>query len=181
MHSVVARIKKIADQRLVRIVFLCTANCTRSSLAEILFEKLLIDATGSIGNVQIKNIQVESAGIYPTGFTISLKSREMLINEEGVEPSRCDVHRGRGIGEIDEPDLVLTMSEEHVNEVLEIFPSWMEKVYSLDSFVQSDRKRSGRDIEDPTGLGPDDYRKMKAIIKTDLIILIEEFKDEGLI
>jgi protein-tyrosine-phosphatase len=181
MRSILARLKSVAERRPVRIVFLCTANCTRSPLAEMLFEKLLIDATGSLEKVHSKNIVVESAGIYPSGFSISLKSREMLVREEGILPARCDAHRGRGIAEIDEPDLVLTMSDGHVLEVLEIFPAWKEKVFSLDGFVHRDEGKDGRDIDDPTGLAPEDYHAMKEIVKADLVLLLREFRDTGLI
>jgi protein-tyrosine-phosphatase len=181
MRSVLREIATVSKTRPVRIVFVCTANCTRSPFAEILFEKLLIDTCGTLRQVREKHLIIESAGIYSSGFTISLESRDFLIREEGVSESRCDSHIGRGIANIEEPDLVLTMDNNHVSEVLRAFPDWSDKVYQLDRFVRFDKGSEGSDIDDPTGLEKEDYENMKSIIKEDLHLLLDEFKDVGLV
>jgi protein-tyrosine-phosphatase len=181
VRSFFIRLKKIQQKRPVRIVFVCTANCCRSPLAEILFEKILIEHLGSPARLKKYNIVVESAGTSFSGMSMATYSAQLLIDEENVPKQRCELHCGRLITEIKEPDLILTMTEKQKHDIMSSFPLWADRVFTLDGFVQKDLKKPGIDITDPIGRPISDYRRMKEQIKRDLFLLFEEIKDTGLI
>lgn len=181
MIEFLEKLKNNQSQKPIRIVFVCTANCGRSPVAEILFEKLLIDELGSINKLREKNIIVESAGTIYSGFTIARKSAKLLITEENIDMSRCLEHRGRRLDEIEEPDLLLTMTASHISQVIALMPGWKHKVFTLDEFVQKELGKDGRDIDDPAGRSEFDYRIIKNQIKKCLYLLLAEFKDAGLV
>jgi protein-tyrosine-phosphatase len=177
MREFLKNLAVIARKRPVRIVFVCTANCARSPLAEILFEKMLMGHEGSFAKGILDRLIVESAGIYDSGLPISGKTRDILVKDEGVAPRRCDAHRGRGIETIEEPDLVLAMESGHVLVVLDQFPSWQAKTFLFDDFVKHDFGLRGRDIGDPAGGLVEDYRAMAYDVKADLVLLFNELKE----
>jgi len=165
----------------IRVVFICTANCCRSPLAEILFEKLLIDELGSRQRIREKNLIIESAGTSYSGLKIATQSAELLFYEENVHKNRCREHRGRHLEEIKDPGLILTMTRSHKFQVINFQPAWKEKTFTLDGFVKKDLGIEGKDIEDPM-IGPkQDYKRMKNQVKNCLYLLLAEFKDAGLI
>lgn len=181
MKEFLKKLKKNQWQKPVRIVFVCTANCGRSPVAEILFEKLLIDELGSIDKIKEKNIIIESAGTMYSGFGIAPKSAKLLTTEENIDLKRCKKHQGRRLDEIEKPDLILTMTASHIEQVVSLKPEWKSKVFTLDAFVKKDLEKKGRDIYDPAGLPEFVYKSMMNQIKVCLYLLLDEFKTAGLI
>jgi protein-tyrosine-phosphatase len=181
MRSFLIRLKKIQQKRPVRIVFVCTANCCRSPLAEILFEKMLLQHPCSSSHMKNHNILIESAGTSFSGMCIARHTAQLLIDEEDIPRKRCEIHSGRLITEIEEPDLILTMTEKQKHDVMTIVPGWSDRVFTLDGFVREDQGKPGIDIADPIGGPVADYRRMKEQIKKDLFLLFEEIKDTALI
>lgn len=174
-------LKSTQQNRCIRVVFVCTANCCRSPLAEILFEKLLADELGTIKSIFQKNILVESAATHYSGYPISGRSAGLLIDEENIEPERCSRHRGRQLSEIEEPDLILAMTDEHKEDILQMQPLWDNLTFTLDEFVKRDKQLIAIDIEDPMGGTDAEYKRMKNHIKKNLIMLLNEFKAAGLL
>jgi protein-tyrosine-phosphatase len=85
MREFLRKLKEKQDhQMFVKIVFVCTANCCRSPLAEILFEHILIKKLGSIDQLKEKRLMIESAGTMYSGLRISPESEKILIREEGI-------------------------------------------------------------------------------------------------
>jgi protein-tyrosine-phosphatase len=181
MKKFLIKLKKIQSRRPIRIVFVCTANCGRSPIAEILFEKFLINEFGSMNNMRKKNLIIESAGTLYSGLPIAPKSAKRLIAEENIPEERCSKHRGRSLDEIEEPDLLLTMESSHIPHLATYNPAWKNKAFPLDEFVKKDLGKEGRNIADPAGQSDDTYRLIKDQIKQDLILLLNEFKDTGLV
>jgi len=181
MKKVLTQLKKIQNNRPIRIVFICTANCCRSPLAEILFENLLKNEIKLFNKNFDEKFIIESAGTDYSGFRISDKTALLLVEEEKIAPERCSSHLGRSITEIEEPDLVLTMTYQHTKDILNRIPYWKDRVFVLDDFVKIDSGRMPKDIIDPAGCPIASYRKMKDHIKKDLLILLKLIKAEGLI
>ena len=174
-------LKTIQQHDDLRIVFVCTANCSRSPLAEILFEKILVDEVGSRKRLAEKRIIVESAATHYSGYPIAGRSARVLIEEENIKPDRCSRHRGRQLSEIDEPSLLLTMTCEHKEDIISMHPLWDTITFTLDEFVKRDKQLLAKDIEDPMGGTDEQYRRMKNYIKKDLILLLIEFREAGLL
>ena len=165
----------------LRIVFVCTANCCRSPLAEILFEKILINELGSLQAIREKNLIIESAATKYSGLKIAEQSAQLLINEESISENRCQHHCGRQLEEIMEPDLVLAMTNAHVFQIIDFQPDWKNKIFTLDGFVKKDLGENGKDIKDPIGGSDQEYKKMKEQVKECLYLLVDEFKESGLL
>ena len=165
----------------IRIVFICTANCSRSPIAEILFEKILIEELGSLKKLAEKNIRIESAATKYSGLQIALDSAAILMEEENISENRCHIHRGRHISEIDEPDLLLTMTDIHVSEIISQKPEWERKTFTLKGFVSGNLGETDENIEDPIAGPLSGYRYAKDQIKSALYLLLKELKDVGLI
>ena len=180
MRKVFGELKN-KNKKFIHLVFICTANCCRSPLAEILFEKMLINTLGSKEALGRKGLYIDSAGISYSGMKMSENSMEVLVSEERISRERCLAHRGKLISELDNPDLLLTMAENHLQYIRVYNENLASLAYRLDDFVKTDLKQPGFDIPDPIGRSYSDYCEMKNLVKEDLILLMEEMKDVGIL
>lgn len=181
MLEILTHLNEIRQKKCIRILFVCTANCCRSPIAEILFEKMLINRLNSREISSTHRLLIESGATSYSGFSIAQNSAKVLIKEENISEKRCLNHTGRNLLEVDEPDLILTMTERHVRIISEHFSSLKNKTFSLDRFVKTDRGEISRDIEDPIGGNYGDYSAAKNHIKNDLTLLLAEFNAAGLL
>jgi protein-tyrosine-phosphatase len=88
---------------------------------------------------------------------------------------------GRALDEIEEPDLILTMTRSHAEQVIDQKPLWGDRVFTLKEFVYDDVNKSGSDISDPIGGPESGYIKMKNQVKDCLNLLLEELIEIGLV
>jgi protein-tyrosine-phosphatase len=132
----------------MKILFVCTGNTCRSSMAEALAGKLMEDRFGSGGSIAVRSAGVAASpeeaatpfaveamawkGIDMSDYRASLLTREM----------------------VQEADLVLTMTREHLEQLNILFPSYHKKAFTLAGFAGS-----GSDIADPIGQSLDVYRQ----------------------
>ena len=174
MLAYLKELKKIQAGRPLRFVFVCTANCCRSPLAEILFEKIVKDHHSRY------ELLIESAATSFSGFSIAEKSAQILCETEGINPRRCRMHTGRHLSEIDQPDLILAMTVEHKKSILASFPAWQPLTFTLEEFVYHDSGRRPLNIADPIGGTYAQFNQMKNQVKDALLLLYQECREAGL-
>lgn len=113
------------------ILFVCTGNTCRSSMAEAIFKDLLEKEQHSLGD-----LRVVSAGTSAmVGDLASCASKE-VIREKGIS---LENHRAKPLTKelIEDADLVLTMTSNHKHNVLNLCPEAKDKVFTLKEYVNN--------------------------------------------
>lgn len=136
----------------MEILFVCTGNTCRSPLAEVLLQ-------GALAGMEVKNIQVASAGISVTpGSPASWGAQAVL-----TPPEDLSCHRSRQLDRemLARADLVLTMTAGHKDYLVSQFPDEAGKIFTLGEYAWGKEI----DIVDPFGGSKKDYLRARAEIK----------------
>ncbi|MGB2990601.1 MAG: low molecular weight protein arginine phosphatase [Candidatus Zixiibacteriota bacterium] len=150
----------------LRVLFVCTGNTCRSPMAEGILKKLLEDKG-------VGNLEVSSAGTHGlSNAPASLFAME-VAGDRNIDLSG---HRSRRLtaGMIDNADLILAMSQEHLDYIKRIGGTAGDRTFLLKAFPQvnsaSNKGRNGGvlSIEDPIGGSPDDYQRSFADIEKEI-------------
>ncbi len=145
-----------------RIMFVCTGNTCRSSMAEGIMKNL-------IKNSRLENeVYISSSG---TGVNISLPASGNAVSaleELGIDISG---HWSKPITKelIEDSDLILGMTEAHKNHVLKITPKAKEKTFTLIEYTMGGKKG---DIADPYFMDLETYRNIRDEIMKYLELLL---------
>ncbi|MDN5312053.1 MAG: protein arginine phosphatase [Thermoanaerobacteraceae bacterium] len=143
-----------------RVVFVCTGNTCRSSMAEALFKKILKERGREM------DIMVESCGIAAVEGMPASPNAVKVMKEEGIDISS---HRARLLSEeILKADLILTMTKNHKDYILNKFPETKGRVFVLEEFASGQRGDENVDISDPYGGDEQTYRRVADEIKEKL-------------
>lgn len=154
--------------KLKKILFVCTGNTCRSSMAEALLKDLL-------NKDGIGHIQVSSAGTNVFAPSAASQYAIEVMAEKGIDLSR---HCSRQLTEdmLLEADLILTMTEGHRQRILHINPELADKVFTLKEFAYGPGYLEHLDISDPFGLPKEFYKQCSEEILQALQVVIEKIQ-----
>ncbi len=149
------------------ILFVCTGNTCRSSMAEGLFKKIIEN------DDLLKNIKVLSAGTSVYYETCASDGAINALDDFGISLKNF---KSKPITEdvINIADLILTMTSSHKNRVIDIVPTAINKTYTLKEYVES--SENDYDITDPYGADLEYYKKCSKEIYEKLVKLSEKLK-----
>lgn len=134
------------------ILLVCTGNTCRSSMAEGIFNQILAENDD--------DVHVTSAGISVYVSTPASEEAIRVTEDMGIDISD---HMSTQINEqmVHDADLILVMTLSHKNILIDIFPDYSEKIYTLLEYAYG----SDDDIADPFGMDYDAYRECAVEIK----------------
>ena len=124
---------------MLHVVIVCTGNTCRSPMAEILLKNKIKE------NNLHQQIAVSSAGIAVWKEGYASEGAQEAMNLRGFDAAS---HRSRQLllEDIRTADLLLTMTQNHKEAVLNAMPDAQTKVYTLAEFAGEDG-----DVSDPYG------------------------------
>ncbi|SDZ33913.1 protein-tyrosine phosphatase [Proteiniborus ethanoligenes] len=156
------------------ILFVCTGNTCRSSMAEGIFRDMI--KKRNLENV----IKVESAGVYAaTGQPASPQAIDAMKNK-AIDISS---HKARQLTKemLQNADLILTMTKSHKRSILGMDESLKQKTYTLTEYAYKDLENHA-DILDPYGLPVEEYEKslidIEKALKNVIDKLYKKIKEE---
>jgi len=138
-------------------------------MAEGIMKKLIIKE-----NLNIKTEDIKSVGlIAKEGMPVSENSVKAL-QKIGIDISD---YTASVIEEKDlqEADIVLTMTESHENMILQALPQYSDKVFTLSRYVENRKE----DIKDPYGGSQKEYDNTSKMIIKKLKKLVKILKEKG--
>ncbi|MCD6176758.1 MAG: Sua5/YciO/YrdC/YwlC family protein [Candidatus Cloacimonetes bacterium] len=146
-----------------QILFVCTGNTCRSPIAKCLAKRIITEK-------EIK-FRVTSAGFTTDGMPISENSNYVLALH-GIDASE---HTSTLLNEesLRKSWLVLTMTANHKNKILQLYPASASKVYTLSEYTGL-----SSDITDPFGKDIEYYKNTFEEINEKVQIIFEKIKEE---
>jgi protein-tyrosine-phosphatase len=130
----------------MNILFVCTANVSRSFLAE----RLLSNEVGPL-----KGVSVSSAGLHTFPGSPPDPVIVAYLQEKGI-PAQGHSSRQVRTQDIQWADMILVMQKDHATDLERAWPEARGKVKLLGSYISG--VLEGDDIVDPYGKSPYHYR-----------------------
>ncbi len=139
------------------ILFLCTGNMCRSPMAEYLLKECFKEA----------GVTIHSAGTHAADGLRASSHSITIAEEHDIDLSK---HSSRMLTEemLNEADLVLAMSPEHLEYILSYHPKYYDKVYLLMRFGREKEEVIHDTIHDPIGSDADEYYECFMSIKKEI-------------
>lgn len=158
--------KSIQEWATTRILFVCTGNTCRSPMAEGFCRKYFCDILGchvdELGNF---GYMISSAGVAVFEGVSASRNAVRACQSEKIDISG---HQSRQLTQldIDQSDLIFTMSQSHRASIIQLLPSASSKCFTLSP---------EHDIPDPVGMDLDVYRDCFMQLKGNIIKRMDDF------
>ena len=132
----------------MNVLFVCTANISRSYLAERLFKH-------EVDKHRLDDIAVSSSGILAIPGCSPDPKMVGYLETLGISP---DGHQSRQLDEADVAwaDMILVMEKSHYRRIESVWPDAIDKVALLAKYISEDQRED--DVIDPFGHSPYHYR-----------------------
>lgn len=146
-----------------QILFVCTGNTCRSPIAEYLARRIIAEKD--------LKLRTASAGFVADGMIISENSNYVLALN-GIDASE---HTSTLLNEenLRKSWLILTMTANHKNKILQAYPASASKVYELSEYAGFNN-----DIADPIGKDIEYYKNTFKEINEKIKIIFEKIREE---
>lgn len=139
---------QIREWSTLQILFVCTGNTCRSPMAAGFCRKFFSDNLGcSVDELEELGYKIGSAGIAALDGIPASSDAVEVCREQRIDLTSHRSHQ-LTLRDIEQSDLIFTMSQSHRDCILQMHPSALRKCFMLDSH---------KEIRDPVGLGVDVY------------------------
>lgn len=146
------------------VLFVCTGNTCRSSMAEILFKEIL-KREKLDDKVKVKSSGTSVYSSLPASDNAIEAVRELGLDLTGHRSQKVNIELLR------EADLILTMTRAHKNHILNIIPDARDKVFTLVEYAIDGKEQ---DILDPFGYDLETYKKCRDEIMKYLEMVVKK-------
>jgi len=151
------------------ILFVCTANITRSPVAEMMFRQL-VEKAGEIW-------EVDSAGI---NSIRGVPPEQIISNEMLQRKIPIYNHRSQPVTQklLEKYYWIIVMEENHRQEILKIDETAADRLF-LFRELSSNKPLENLDMPDPTGREVDDYQELFDILDDEMPRLFNIMRDKA--
>lgn len=159
-----------------KILFVCTGNTCRSSMAEYLFRHLVKER--GFATERGHDLIIRSAGVFAIEKDPAADQAIEVLKKRGL--MAIADHQATPVNEdlILDADLILTMTKSHKAHLLNLYPEAKSKIFTLKEFTitkeEQDDLEFDLDIKDPFGQSVEAYQITATEIETYLQRLLEK-------
>ena len=153
----------------MELVFICTGNVCRSSMAEGLARHMWEERWGAR-----RDLTVSSAGVAAWPGETASPQAVFALGEKGID---LRDHRSRPLSSeiMDQAGLILAMTRSHKEIILEHFPEASNKVFMLAEYAGLGEK----DVKDPYGESRIVYQACAEELATMITLVLERIARES--
>lgn len=146
-----------------KILFVCTGNTCRSPMAESIFNHLK----------PTNQLAVKSAGVFAMDGSDASHYAKEALSEKGILCNHTSSHLSEE--NVEWATLILTMTNNHKQLVIERFPYAGRKTYTLSEYAHD--HATSLDVSDPFGGTLHNYRSTRDDLEVLLKKLLEKLEE----